>query len=49
MAAESIITYLKPNYPQLGVTASANQADLLYIGPYATLLAAAQASLQVWQ
>ena len=48
MAAESIITYLKPNYPQLGVTASANQADLLYIGPYATLLAAAPAVGASW-
>jgi len=48
MAAESIITYLKPNYPQIGITASTKQSDLLYIGPYATLLAAAPATGASW-
>jgi hypothetical protein len=48
MAAESIITYLKPNYPQKGVTANAYQTDLIYIGPYSTLLSASPAVGALW-
>jgi hypothetical protein len=48
MAAESIITYLKPNFPKQGVNGGSYSTQLEYIGPYDTLLAASPAIGAVW-
>jgi hypothetical protein len=48
MAAESIITYLKPNFPKKGVNGGSYSTQLEYIGPYGTLLAASPAIGAAW-
>lgn len=48
MAAESILTYLRENFPKKGLSSGNYKTDLEYIGEYATLLAASPAIGAVW-
>lgn len=48
MAAESILTYLKPDHPKKGVAGGDYSTRLEYVGPHATLLAAAPAIGEAW-
>ena len=48
MAAETILTYLKPNYPEYGTGAKGINIRLEYIGPTATILAAIPAEGATW-
>lgn len=48
MAAESILTYLKPNFPKKGVNGGTYSTQLEYVGPYSTLEAAAPAIGAAW-
>jgi hypothetical protein len=48
MPAESIITYLKPNFPAKGVSGGSYETRLEYIGPHATMEAASPEVGDTW-